>query len=141
MSVIKRCVYENGELMAPTDLEIDATFTSAGGYPAFDADYYHKFVITAFGMSYAQAEERMLEKMRRFYAITNKVAGFWTLRLNRTTDIIRFNGNHVITYEIVYVVEEPAMATMSSEPPHARHRGGYTGGVRPGSRERRPARV
>lgn len=137
MSVIKRCVYENGELMAPSDAEIDATFTSAGGYPAFNLGCYHKFVITAFGTSYGQAEERMMEKMRRFYAITNTMAGFSTLRLNKTTDIIRFNGNHVITYEIVYVVEEPAMAAMSSEPTGTRS----SADVPTGARERRPATV
>lgn len=137
MSVITTCVYENGELMAPTDAEIDATFTSAGGYPAFDSGCYHKFVINAFGTSYGQAETRMMEKMRRFYAITNTVAGFSTLRLNKTTDIIRFNGNHVITYEIIYVVEEPAMAAMSSEPTGARS----STDMRSQARERRPATV
>jgi hypothetical protein len=137
MSVIKTCVYENGELMAPTDAEIDATFASAGGYPAFDSGCYHKFVINAFGTSYGQAEARMMEKMRRFYAITNTVAGFSTLRLNKTTDIIRFNGNHVITYEIIYVVEEPAMAAMSSEPTGARS----SADTRSRVRERRPATV
>ncbi|MGH4000446.1 MAG: hypothetical protein ACRDTJ_23630 [Pseudonocardiaceae bacterium] len=137
MSVIKTCVYENSELMAPTDAEIDATFTSAGGYPAFDSGCYHKFVINAFGTSYGQAEARMMEKMRRFYGITNAVAGFSTLRLNKTTDIIRFNGNHVITYEIVYVVEEPTRTAVNSEPTgtHSSAR------MRPRARERRPVTV
>lgn len=120
MPRVKPCVYDSDrQLMAPrpgTDTST-AHCLSYGGFPTFDIGWYHEFVVCGDGRTYGAAEDVVLRKLRRFFAMMNQVEGFSTLALNRTEGDLGPGGHH-ITWHIVYVVENTGSPTQDPQSPY-----------------------
>lgn len=125
MTVVKKCVYTpDGELMAPQPYETSIVHcVGYGGFPTFDIGYYHEFVMNGDGDTYAQAEDDILAKLRRFYAIMNQVEGFSTLAINKHDGWMPGPyRRYKFMYHIVYVVEDTGSPTQDPDNPYPGYR-------------------
>lgn len=123
MAVIETCVYVDGELIAPALLptlkaKSRLAFAGAKYFPTFDIDYTHIFRITAWGLSYDEAQHRIKRKVGRFYRKMNQVEGFSTIKLDKREDYVRSNQNYSVTYDIMYVIERTGSRTQRPDSPY-----------------------
>lgn len=110
MAVIEECVYQSGQLMAPSfwmTLQAKHRLRERSGkyFPTFDIGYTHIFRIIGWGLSDQRAEQEALRKVKSFFRKMNQVEGFSTLGVKKDNGYIPVNENYSYTYEITYVIE------------------------------------
>lgn len=117
MTKIKQCVYKDGELMAPTEGEIAAAFTSPNQAPSIDVDHYHRITIQDYGTTGEAVRSNVGKRVKRFFEIMNRVEGYSTLRVDKREHTGRYG--HKIVYKIVYVVERTGSPAQNADSPYA----------------------
>ncbi|QWF85717.1 hypothetical protein [Amycolatopsis sp. CA-230715] len=119
MAIVSSCTYDaRGRLIQPDRLAIGHAKISfdldTGGCPTFDRGRVHVHVMTASGLTAAQAHQRANVQLERFLERAEDVAGYREIVRKEIQGTTPCNGNTVVTYEILYAVEAPMWA---------RHRG------------------
>lgn len=102
MKISETFYNEQGELMAPREVDVAYGAVTPGGFPTVEAGFYHRFKFE--GRTPAERQE----KLERFSAEMAGVPGYMTLTARdyevRMDSFVRFG------YDVLYVVEAPQVA-------------------------------
>ena len=91
--------YDNYELLAPREEELQKPVRPLGGMPGTDAGYCHRF------MFYAPTKDELLAKIKRFFGMMTAIPGYSTLRMKQSE--YPGLGRNSFCFDVVYTIETP----------------------------------
>lgn len=124
MAVIQRIRYtDDGRIRTPELLptlraESRLAFRHVAVFPTFDIGFAHVFRISAFGLSFDEAQSNAQRKLDRFYRKMNMVEGFLEIKRDTINDFIPINRNFKVIYTIMYVIENTGSRTQNPDSPY-----------------------
>jgi hypothetical protein len=128
MAIVSNCTYDaQDRLVHPSQLDISRAKIrldlDTGGFPTFDRDHVHVFVVSDSGVTPGHARDRVNVKLQRFFDRAGAVLGYRGIAMHKTEGVNPLNHNTSITWEILYAVERPERSrSHRPESPYAGYR-------------------
>ncbi|ROR76044.1 hypothetical protein SAMN06295974_3809 [Plantibacter flavus] len=103
---------DEGELMAPRELDVKLSSVTPGGFPSLEEGFYHRFKFEG------RTEAELETKSRRFFAEMNDVSGYLSLVIRPYSVEMGNYVRHGI--DVIYVVESAKQAEQAAAQASAR---------------------